>query len=580
MRASLDDVLAAVARVSHRPGSAALLQALRAATDAQGGALVASLRAAMAPAAVLATQDEDAIGVLDALGEAYNDALAAIEEPRLALAPPPRLVDALTTVARGEPRTVGLARKPFTPPPPEAPAPEAVVAPATEGDEAPDDAGLEKTTRRAREDWRVTEGVRPDPPAVTLLEPRPSHDVAAWYATISAQALDRIAARARDRTHDLFSARIEAEEGILTATDAVLAAGDDPVASIVRWWRRAADSSLPWSTWAAVFALGSIEGADALLALRHGLLSLPPNAVAHGEQAAEALAVSRHPDRATLAAELVASPHPIARSVGVDLLARAGALNADGLRPHILDPNVPVAVAALRALARLRAEEGAKVARLLERWIHFPDRTVAWHAARTLLRWGNLTPCADVRGGGRLASILGPRALEVLILAGTREDQALVSTMAARAPRTPALLSALARFGHPGVWAFLIHQLDNEDLAEPAAGALATLFGACVDDEARRHGPAWKEAVRRLAPSPEVRYRRGEPWRPGVVATECSAGDLSRAEIEPRLDELGTRAHVEKAVDLAHWTFEARPGLGVFCAAATNQDAAWPRDGW
>ena len=117
------------------------------------------------------------------------------------------------------------------------------------------------------------------------------------YAIVD-QCLDAIAAFARDRSAEPLSVRADAERRILARTDAILATGGDCIAMMLDRWARSLESPHAWGTWAAVFVLGSIEGSDALAAVKTGLLRLGPDALDHATQAAEALAVSRHPDRA------------------------------------------------------------------------------------------------------------------------------------------------------------------------------------------------------------------------------------------------------------------------------------------
>lgn len=415
---------------------------------------------------------------------------------------------------------------------------------------------------------------------MSLLTERRTRDVAGYHAAVVEQCLDAISAFARDRCHDPWSYRPVAERRILAAVNAVLATGGACTPTILAWWERAIESPSPWCSWAAPFVLGGIEGPDVLVAVRCGLEQLPPDAAAHGEQAAEALSVVHHPDRAALGIDLASSPHPIARGVGVDVLARVGKLTVEQLRQHLFDANLPVMTAALRVVGRMSATEGAPLAPLLERWIHFPDATVAWLAARTLMRWGNGRPYDDLRSGGRLGTILGMRAMELFALAGSKLDLAVIQVLVARAARTPALLGALGRFGHPGVAAFLLHHLADEDLAEHAASALVTLFGPRVEDAALLSSAAWKAALVSFAPDPDVRYRRGEPWRPSGVVMEVSCGELSRAQMEPRLDELAARARVELPVDLGAWMTDVKPVLAGLSAAADAADARWPPSGW
>lgn len=598
----VEAALEATLKLPEGPRREVLVRAHRSCNDLlqrpfpDASAIAEALRAAMQPAMVLAAEDAAAQPISASLGLAYNAALTSLRPARLEAAVPSLLADGLTEITRDLPRTVSIQRAALAL---DDEVVELAEADAIEDDAIEDDASPEgdpsgesaadlaapfddppPAERPPREDWRPTEGVVPEPPPLRLLDDRRTIDVAAYHAAIVEQCLEAIATAARDRSHDPFSTRPSAEQKILAAADAVLATGGACVKTILAWWSRAIESPSPWSSWAAPFALGCIEGPDTLIAVRCGLERLAPDAIAHGEQAAEALAVVRHTDRPALALDLAASPHPVARAVGVDMLARAGRLAVDQLRPHLFDGNPPVVAAALRAASRMSSADGAPLAPLLERWIHFPDAAVAELAARTLLRWGDARPYDDLRGGGRLAQIVGARALPLFVLAGSKLDLEPLQALVARSARTPALFDALGRFGHPGVAPFLVHHLADEDLADPAAEALITLFGRNAAPEALLSAPAWKAAIAALKPDPATRYRRGEPWKPSVLAAECTSGELSRAQMDLRLDELAARAHIEAPIELGAWTQEAQPMLRGLSAAAGAASATWPAAGW
>ncbi|MFO0759554.1 MAG: hypothetical protein U0359_23885 [Byssovorax sp.] len=281
-----------------------------------------------------------------------------------------------------------------------------------------------------------------------------------------------------------------------------------------------------------------------------------------------------------LARDLLRAAHPIARAVGVDVSARAGALPVEELRRHLFDANLPVMRAAIRAAGRLTDEAGAPLAKLLERWLAFPDPDVGWATSLTLLGWGNTAPCDDLRRGGRLAAILGPRAVDILVLRADRDDLPVIEQLVRRSAVSPGTLGALARFGHPGAWAFLGRQLANEDLAEAAEAALVLLFGPCVDPEQGASVAAWRDAIAGLALDPSVRYRGGAPWRPGLLAAACASGDRSRLEIEPDVEELRARRLLVEPIDLSAWTPIVRPRLDALRAAMAKEDTRWPANGW
>ena len=381
-------------------------------------------------------------------------------------------------------------------------------------------------------------------------EPRAPYEL---YEIVAGEAFNAIASAGRDRLLAPLEDRDDMEQRALRQVDALAAAGGRVVHLILSSWTSALELPGPWCSWAAAFALGSLDGADALLALHEGLLRLPAGAFDHAVAAASALAVAPHPDRTDLGRDLLSSSHPVARAVGVDVLGRAQQLAPDDLRRHLLDASVPVMAAAVRAASRMDLETVRPVLGVLERWLDFPHAEVAWPAARALLRWGLKTPLTQVRNGGHLARTLGIRAAEVLIVAGEPGDQARLAEILRGTPPSRATLDALARFGHPGAWAYLAQKLEDEDLVDDAVDALTTLFGSRVSWAERRSVPAWRSAIATAKLDPATRYRRGRPWSPAVVADECRAPSLSAADVNLRLDELVVRARIGQDVDVDAW---------------------------
>jgi hypothetical protein len=412
--------LCAVRQLSAGPRHQLIEESIRVALDVAArhpfdpAVLVEAIRNAMRPTMVLATEEHGAPAIASALGVALNASLIPLATARLEQAPPPRRAEPLSAVTRGVPMCAAIVRAPFTAAneAEELPTLEEVAAvfePAgVEADSADEMQADEaqRAEREPRDDWRPAEGITVEPPPVRLVAPRPAVTVAGFYSSIVDQCLDAIAAFARDRSTEPFSFRADAERRILARTDAILAIGGDCIAMILDRWERSLESPQAWGTWAAVFALGSIEGADALAAVKTGLLRLRPDSIDHATQAAEALAVSRHPDRAALALDLLSSHHPVARAVGLDLASRGGSVTVEDLRRHLFDGNPAVMIAALVAASRMKAAEVAPLVGLIERWLRFPHAEVAWLAARGLMRWGNRSPYEQARSGGALVSIL------------------------------------------------------------------------------------------------------------------------------------------------------------------------------
>ncbi len=427
-------------------------------------------------------------------------------------------------------------------------------------------------------EWRDEDGVRPPVPPVRLEKALLPVAIDVFYENIVSQILDELGTRARARAIAPLADRADTEASILRLVDALLAVSRRCAPQTVAWWHRSLELDDPFVTWAAVFALASIEGADALIAVRAGLEQLSPGAVAHAVAAADALALAPHPERRILAADLCTSPHPLERAVGVALFGREGALSVHDIQRHLFDANLAVMGAAIGACARLSIDEVSPLLPLLERRLLLPDPSIAWLASRELLRRDRSRPCELAREGGRFLQTLGGQALEIFVLAGSADDLPRVKSIFTRTTVSAATLSALARFGHPACWAVLLHYLGDDDLADAAADAIEELFGPRVAERDRLSAPAWRSAITELKLDPSARYRRGQPWRPSVVAAECCSGQLSQRGAQRRLDELAARTAIVERVDLGAWM----PGLGAELTALERaaQRAASPASGW
>lgn len=591
----------AAARLRPSPRRTLVLGSLATARDAAASrsvdhaTLLEAVRATTAPALVSASEGDHAEGLLEALAEVHNALLGPQARNRLAAARLPRDVDELTRVTVGQPSVVCVRRAPFEAVP-ERSAP-------VEADDASDvaltfDEGLEadasgdvardaprpevapSPVRPPAPDWREEEGQRPAPVAVRLDPERRTAGRSELYVRVIQQALESIAALARDRDEGPFFLRPDAEARILALTDAILGTPGDPIRTVLDHWGQNAERPGGHDTWAAAFALARFEGGDALAAVHAGLASLPSDAELHVPRAADALSLVPHPDLPALVQDLLEAEHPLARAVGVDLAGRSSTLAPEALRGHLLDPNRPVMLAALRSVARIDPEEGTSLRPLLERWIHLPDRSIAFAASRCLLAWGATLPYDDLVGGGRLETILGPLGLEILVLAGDAKDRDAFARIARKVPVNAQVLSAVGRFGHPEAWSVLVHSLADEDLVDDASRALETLFGPIVEAADARNMKAWKTAIAAKQCDPERRYRLGETWSPRVVATELEADVLGRRELEGRLLELTVRAAIEARPDLNVWGPPVRASLLHAAAEARRAGDGWARDGW
>ncbi len=388
-------------------------------------------------------------------------------------------------------------------------------------------------------------------------EPAP---IAHFRAEIAASCVEVIASLARDRSQRPLAERPGTEACILAQLDAVGATGSAAIPATRAFFHRALESPDPWKTWAAVFVLASITGAQG--ALVEALEQIEPGACDQAASAAEALSVVPRVDARALGRELLGSPHPVARAVGIDALSRVGALGSDELLHHLASTEAPILEAAI--LAGERAEPAPLP---LARLMRSPHRAVAWRAARLLSLWGSREPYDELVMGESLAATLGPLSLELLIMHGSPRDAGWMSAPVSRWSPSPALLSAIARLGFPATWAFLLHFLDDEALAEPASTALATLFGPRVAPAEQTLSAAWREAIAESAWDQAPRYRRGQPWSPEVVLGELAGFELSRDETARRIDELSACTRTPARVDLgAFWPAPARD-LAAFDAA-------------
>lgn len=428
-------------------------------------------------------------------------------------------------------------------------------------------------------DWEPDEGVRePGPPIVVTARRAITADD--FYYDVVELALEKLGPLGRRARTGPSSEWASVEHDMLALTDVVLASSSACVRHVRTFWERSLAFPSPWGTYAACFALGCIDGPESLVAIRDGLRALPPDAESHGMAAARALVVAPHPHVLRLARDLASAEHPVLRAIGIEVLADRGALSPEALSPHLHDANLPVLVAATRIASRLPLRELSVVSGPLARWLTYPERRVAMAAAIGVLRTGDERPLHDVRMGGPIAGILGADALEILVLRGDASDLPVVEAIVADAKIDADVLDALARFGHPGLWAFLAHHLEDEDLVDDAAEALEVLFGARVEGAEGKLAGAWRSAVAEARLDPGVRYRRGVPFGPGVVADECLSGKLPETAIERRWAELSVRAGVDARPRFAGWSTVRVPQVHALAASGRAAQGAYPKNGW
>ncbi|WP_437312617.1 hypothetical protein [Sorangium sp. So ce385] len=408
--------------------------------------------------------------------------------------------------------------------------------------------------------------------------------LAAWpierfYQRISDACLETIAAVLRSRATYAWSGREAHERRILAQADAAAAAGGDVIGRALAYFHAALDLSGTTRSWAVAFLLGLLDGDDAMRAVLAALEMLAPDALDHGQAVAEALGVSPHPGVHHAMRLFLGSVHPVARAVAIDVLAGRGALGADDVRTHLLDASPAVAAAAARAAARLDVPAAAPLLPHVRSLLRSPHPAVARAAARALLLSGDPSPYELVRASDPFALGLGLFAAEIVVLRGDAGDLELLQRLLSREPASPEHLAIVARFGHPGAWAYLVHHLNDEELAGNAAAALELLFGPRLEP-GETGVAAWRGAIAALRPAPDVRLLGGEPWRPRAAAAALRSGALSQAAMQPLLDELGVRARVRCRPRLHLWLADSDADLRLAADEASARDAGYRAGSW
>ncbi|MBI4956342.1 MAG: hypothetical protein HY908_30275 [Myxococcales bacterium] len=392
-----------------------------------------------------------------------------------------------------------------------------------------------------------------------------------FYRSVRYEALEELGYTGRSRWRVPLAERPAVEERLWPLLDAALHAGDDLYDQVLGFWADGLELDLAWSTWAAVLVLGCVRGGAGLAALERGLLRVPREARDHQACAAEALWLAPHPDREPFARALCAAGEPVLRAVGVAALARTERSPAS-LALHLDDPQPCVATAAARAAVGLDAEAVRERAPRLASGLRHPDADLAFACAVALLGAGDRQPLLDLRAGGCAA--LGRRAADLVVLAGDADDTATLQRVLGRGSLDAYALDALARFGHPGAWAPLCGALADPELADEAAAALETLFGAAVPVAQRQAPRAWQAAIEARGFAPATRLRRGRVWSAAVGCDECQSDELDVTEVAGRLLELRARGLLRDPVELGALSTELEPVLAGLWPALRKRPAA------
>lgn len=393
-------------------------------------------------------------------------------------------------------------------------------------------------------------------PGVVSIDPERAAPtpIADFYASVVSACADRIGMLARHRDQRPLGGRARAEERLLAQIDAILACGPGAIRDLEAYWHARRDDEEPYRIWPIVVTLACLDGPRPLLAIERVIESLPADALDRALCAADCITASPHPHWMPLALDLIASPHPLARVVGIEVLSRRQSFSLEQADEQLQDASAQVIAAAIRALAR---HPDAKLpSPRITACLASSDPAIATEAARAVTLWGSPDPCQSLRTGAPLGRVLPPLTqIEIVALAGSLDDVPLVQSILGRARVTPEILRAIGRLGSAGTWSFLLHYLADSDLARAAQEALETVFGSLVPGGKQGRVPAiWREAIAQKGLDPATRYRRGLPWTAATVVAECQSGALSRAEIDRRVDEVRARTARFHTVDTgAFW---------------------------
>lgn len=459
----------------------------------------------------------------------------------------PRLLDwsvaaAAPGVATGLATDVGAADQLASPPPPDDPPPES----RRRAVQPPDTADL------------------PHAPHAVILADGAGEPVAElqWTEEVVATAADRAGALWRSRQQRGWSSAAEGDGWLLMQLDAIAAAGPAALPALLAHWDQALEAAGAHAVAGVALALGCMGTRAPLGALLARVEQLALDDVPRGRAVTDALVDSPHPDLGVFARAALASAHPIARALGVEVLARLHALTPAELDAALAADLAPVAAAAARSVLRLPPEEARVHIGGLHRCLGAAHPTVAWEAARALTILGLDDALEEVRRG-RL-QLLGANAVLLLAMAGDGNDAGVLAQRMAGALVTPAHLEALARYGHAETWAFLLDALEQPELVDAAVAALCFLFGTVVEVDALEVPHAWRSALRSQAFDREVRYRNGAPWSAMRVVEAVHEGALPARWVQQDADELAIRLRLGHVPTIEGFVEPARARLRPF----------------
>lgn len=403
-------------------------------------------------------------------------------------------------------------------------------------------------------------------PAVRLdIEKIRPTSVEVFRAEVVAHCLETLSMLGKSRATIPRRAVLETERRMLCQVDAIVATGPRALVDLAAAW--AEDLADPFRSFGGTIAALAFEGSAASTLVLQAISARPDDSLAHARLVAEALGLYERADLFDLGRSLLASATPTSRAAGLLFLAGRGALPAAEVRRFFSDSAPIVRNAALDSCFRIPAPALRELSPTLRDLVATNDLEFASRAARLLAILGDPEVRRSLRESS-LSARLGPLAAELFVLAAGPEEASAADFFFTSQTPTPALLSAAARWGRPAVLPRLLQNLSGDDLVEPAAAALGVMLGAGTVPKNPLDAGAWRRKIGELRLAPDARLRRGSPYSTAVVADECAAGDLPRAELGLRIDELRARTGRIDPVNLFGWWTDSESSLAPLLSAA------------
>ncbi|MDI3291325.1 hypothetical protein [Polyangium sp. 15x6] len=385
-----------------------------------------------------------------------------------------------------------------------------------------------------------------------------------FYAEVVVHCAEALGMLGKARERSPRRAVPEIERRLLCHIDAIHASGRMALSHLVADWREHQDD--PWHSFGATLVA---MGAGAIHLVSWMIDALPEDAAEHARLVAEALVLSGHAEPFALGRALHASSRPIARAIGLSFLAARGALTDEEVQRFFSDASPLMRAAGLDACAARPAASQRAFVPALRSALLVEDRANAFRAARQLATLGDIE-ARRVFEDSAVAARLGPLLGELYVLAGRPEDARAAETFFTRQTATPVLLSAAGRWGSPAVLPRLLQCLADEDLSFAAVDALAVMLGPALPPEEMRDAGAWRRVIASMRLDPSARFRRGLPYSPAVVAAECASGDLARADLGRRVDELRARLGHPEPVPVWGYAADVEASLAPLLRAARD----------